>query len=256
MTDDAIEKIMADVVSHAAFTSYDADQTLTLEDGYRFQDALADRLVARGGRIGTAGWKIAANAPQLLERFGLEEPLSGRVFKSQVHESPANLSDTTFRQFAFEPEIAAIMKTGLSGTNISRQETASAIDRLVPAIELLDMREVDMPSVRIANVVAQNISNEGIVIGGPGIAPQDFDPDVVQTEVSVDGKVELQVTGAAPQNPIDAVAWLADHLTKRGQRLEAGQVVLCGTHCPIWYHDKPGDIVVEMTDLGEVAMRL
>ena len=118
------------------------------------------------------------------------------------------------------------------------------------------MRDIDMPAIDIADVVAQNISNEGAVIGGAGMAPQDLNPASVGTEVSVDGEVELQVTGAAPQDPIDAVIWLARHLTKRGLRLQAGQIVLCGTHCPIWYHGNPGEIVVTMTGLGEVSLSL
>jgi len=258
MTDATLQKIVADLIAHAAFAPYATDPARTLDEAYRLQDAVAEQLIARAARQGVAGWKIAANAPHLLQKFGLEDPLSGRVFKSQTRQSPARLAAATFRQFAFEPEIAAIMKTDLeiSDGPSSRQEAISAIDRFVPAIELLDMRDIDMPAIDIADVVAQNISNEGAVIGGPGIAPQDVNPASVRTEVSVDGKVELQVTGAAPQDPIDAVIWLARHLTKRGQSLQAGQIVLCGTHCPIWYHGNPAEIVVTMSGLGEVSLSL
>ncbi|MEO1224419.1 MAG: fumarylacetoacetate hydrolase family protein [Pseudomonadota bacterium] len=253
-----MELIVADVMAHAAFAPYATDPPRTLDEAYRLQDALAEQLTARAGRQAVAGWKIAANAPHLLEKFELEDPLSGRVFKNQTQQSPARLAAATFRQFAFEPEIAAIMKTDLEVPDgpADRQDVISAIDRFVPAIELLDMRDIDMPSINIADVVAQNISNEGAVIGGPGIAPQDLIPASVRTEVRVNGKVELQVTGAAPQDPIDAVIWLARHLAKRGLRLQAGQIVLCGTHCPIWYHGNPGQIVVTMTGLGEVSLSL
>ncbi len=258
MTDAIVQKIMADVMAHAAFAPYATDPARTLDEAYRLQDALAEQLTACADRQAVAGWKIAANAPHLLEKFALEEPLSGRVFKSQTRQSPARLTAATFRQFAFEPEIAAIMKTDLEVSDgpADRQDVIAAIDRFVPAIELLDMRDIDMPSIDIADVVAQNISNEGAVIGGPGMAPQDLNPASLRTEVSVNGKVELQVTGAAPQDPIDAVIWLARHLTKRGLRLQAGQIVLCGTHCPIWYHGDPGEIVVTMTGLGEVSLSL
>ena len=258
MTDATVQKIMADVMAHAAFAPYATDPVRTLDEAYRLQDALAEQLTACADRQAVAGWKIAANAPHLLEKFALEEPLSGRVFISQTHQGPARLKAATFRQFAFEPEIAAIMKTDLEVSDgpADRQDVIAAIDRFVPAIELLDMRDIDMPSIDIADVVAQNISNEGAVIGGPGMAPQDLNPASLRTEVSVNGKVELQVTGAAPQDPIDAVIWLARHLTKRGLHLQAGQIVLCGTHCPIWYHGDPGEIVVTMTGLGEVSLSL
>ena len=258
MTDTTVQKIVADVIAHAPFAPYATDPARTLDEAYRLQDALTEQLTARADRQAVAGWKIAANAPHLLEKFALEEPLSGRVFISQTHQGPARLKAATFRQFAFEPEIAAIMKTDLevSDGTANRQDVIAAIDRFVPAIELLDMRDIDMPSIDIADVVAQNISNEGAVIGGPGMAPQDLNPARLRTEVSVNGEVELQVNGAAPQDPIDAVIWLARHLTKRGLRLQAGQIVLCGTHCPIWYHGNPGEIIVTMSGLGEVSLSL
>lgn len=258
MTDATAQKIVADVIAHAPFAPYATDPARTLDEAYRLQDALTEQFTARADRQAVAGWKIAANAPHLLEKFALEEPLSGRVFISQTHQGPARLKAATFRQFAFEPEIAAIMKTDLEVSDgpANRQDVIAAIDRFVPAIELLDMRDIDMPSIDIADVVAQNISNEGAVIGGPGMAPRDLNPARLRTEVSVDGNVELQVTGAAPQDPTDAVIWLARHLTKRGLRLQAGQIVLCGTHCPIWYHGNPGEIVVTMSGLGEVSLSL
>ena len=52
------------------------------------------------------------------------------------------------------------------------------------------------------------------------------------------------------------MTWLANHLAARGLALEAGQMVLCGTHSPIWYHSGGGEFIVAMSGLGEVSLRL
>ena len=103
-----------------------------------------------------------------------------------------------------------------------KEQVMRAIDRFVPALELLDMRNADMQSVHIADAIAQNISNVGAVRGGPGASPDQLDADAIHTVVSIDGKIVHDVTGAAPQQPVEAVLWLANHLAARGLTLEAG----------------------------------
>ncbi len=255
---DMLERIMHDVTEGAPFDPHAAEPPRSLDEAYRLQSALAARLIESGARDRVAGWKIAANSPTLLQRFGLDEPVSAPVFGTHVRQSPAELDAENYTQFAFEPEIAAIMKAdlGVQGDMPDMGTVMDSIDRFVPAFELLDMRRIDMPSIRIEDVVAQNISNVGIVIGGPGIAPRDLDIAQVRTIVNVDGKAELDVTGAAPQHPGEAVAWMAQHLARRGERLRAGQFVLCGTHCPIWFIDGAAEVTAEMSGLGTAAFKL
>lgn len=252
MSETTLDQIAGDVLEARPFDPHATDPARTLEEAYQVQAALA-RTLAASGRGPVAGWKIAANNPVLQERFGISEPISAPIFAAQVCRSPADLDKAAYLEFAFEPEIAAVLKADVDATD--RDAVASAIEVFLPAFELLDMRRIDMPSVRIADAVAQNISNAGIVLGGPGIAPQDLDVTGVRTVVKVDGTAKLDVTGAAPEHPIDSVTWLARHLAERGEKLQAGQVVLCGTHCPIWYIDA-GEVVVEMSGLGSASMKL
>ncbi len=252
------DRIVKDILGAAPFTAYETDPPRDPSAAYVLQDAIAEEL-AQDPAYGTvAGWKIAANSPALLERFGMGEPASGRVFGAQRRASPAILKAVGYRQFALEPEIAAVMGTTLAPKDspFNTQTVLEAIDRFVPAMELLDMRDADMPNVHLPDVIAQNISNVGAVVGGPGIAPEDLDPAAIRTTLAIDGDVRHDVTGAAPQHPLEAVTWLANHLASRDLTLEAGQIVLCGTHSPIWYHDGTGEIVLEMSGLGKASLTL
>lgn len=260
MTDQSgtIEKIVKDVTTGAPFGAYATQPQRNVAQAYAIQDGVVAALISSGTRGAIAGWKIAANSPQLLERFKLEEPASGRVFADQRHDSPTTLNAADYTEFAFEPEIAAIMKSTLapSAAPLQPDEVLAAVERFVPAMELLDMRQTDMPSTHIPDAIAQNISNVGAVLGGPGITPEDLDTAKIRTTFTIDGQIKHDVTGAAPQSPLDAVAWLATHLAARGLTLQAGQIVLCGTHSPIWYHQGTGEIEVDMSGLGKVVVTL
>ncbi|PQO24308.1 hypothetical protein C2I36_03360 [Rhodobacteraceae bacterium WD3A24] len=226
--------------------------------GYATQDRLVENLIAEGRRGPVAGYKIAANAPALMKRFGVSEPASGRVFADQCHESPAQRASAEFHTFALEPEIAAVIGARLTPDHapFERARIAAAIDRFVPALELLDLRGADMSAVHLPDVVAQNISNAGAVVGAHGVGADDLDTARLHTEVMIDGAPAISVTGGAPQDPVEAVQWLAGHLAARGLTLEPGQIVLCGTHAPMHPVAGPASIELRMSGLGTVEFRL
>lgn len=256
--DSTAKHIVADIRGVSPFDPHATPAPRTPGAAYALQDEVAEILSQDSAFGAVAGWKIAANSQALLERFGIGEPASGRVFAAMRRDSPAELRAADYRQFALEPEIAAVMKTTLPAQNtpFDPATVQGAIDRFVPAFELLDMRDCDMAQIHLPDIIAQNISNVGAVVGGPGIAPEDLDISSLRTTLTIDGEMRHDVTGAAPQNPLEAVTWLANHLAARGLTLEAGQIVLCGTHSPIWYHDGPGDIVLEMSRLGQAVLRI
>ena len=253
-----IQKILQDVRSSNSFDPYAEEPPRSVAQAYAIQDELTLFLADPEMSGPVAGWKIAANSQQLMARFKLSEPATGRIFTNQRFDGDASLTAADYAEFAFEPEIAAVMKTTLSPENapFSRAQVMAAIDRFAPGIELLDMRHTDMPNTHIPDAIAQNISNVGAVLGGPGIEPEALNADDMQTVLRIDGEVVHDVTGAAPQNPLDAVTWLANHLASRGFPLEKGQVVYCGTHSPIWYHKGAGEIEVIMSSIGVVKLTL
>nr|WP_325253648.1 fumarylacetoacetate hydrolase family protein [Amylibacter sp.] len=255
---DLTQQILQDVLAGAPFNAYGVTPLRSVAQAYALQDSLTAALVETDSHGPVAGWKIAANSVQLMERFKLTEPATGRVFSNQRHNSPATLKVGDYTEFAFEPEIVAVLKTTLPPENapFSTEDVIAAIDRFAPGMELLDMRQTDMPNTHIPDAIAQNISNVGAVLGGPGIAPENLTPDSVRTVITIDGKAQHDATGAAPQNPIEAVTWLANHLASRGLMLEAGQIVMCGTHSPIWYHKGAGEIEVQMSGLGTVSVTM
>ncbi|WP_386627146.1 2-keto-4-pentenoate hydratase [Sulfitobacter geojensis] len=251
-------RIVQDLKTGAPFNGYGTTPARSVAQAYEIQDIVTSGFLDAGDLGAVGGWKIAANSAALMERFKLDEPATGRVFSAQCHNDTASLRADDYIEFAFEPEIAALIKTTLDPADapFSAEVVASAIDGFVAGIELLDMRKTDMPNTHIPDAIAQNISNVGAVCGTGGVAPDQLDAGTVHTVVTIDGDVRHDVTGGAPQDPLAAVTWIANHLAARGLTLAAGHVVLCGTHSPILFKQGAGEIVVEMSGLGKVTVNL
>jgi 2-keto-4-pentenoate hydratase len=229
---DLVSHIVGDIAAHAAFRPFDGAFGESLADAYAMQDRVAEELVARGIRQSICGYKIALNSPHLMAHFGVSEPVSGPLFSDQNHPSPAVLNVADYRTLVIEPEIAAVIGRRIDAPVGGRDGVAPAIARFIPAFELIDTRDAHIPDIKLMSAIAQNITNEGLVTGGPGVPPGELDVDSLTVTVSFDDETIATMTGAAPQHPLDAVAWLADHLTARGKALEPGMIVLCGTHMP------------------------
>lgn len=253
-----IAEIAADMLNARPFRPHAGATPRSLADGYSLQDAVVAHLLDTGARQGVAGYKVAANAPHLMRHFGLDEPVSARVFADEVVPSGASLSLGSFHSFAIEPEIAAVFASDLpAGAAPHSPETvAAAIGHLVPAFELLDLRGTVLPQVHLPDVVAQNVTNVGAVPGGPGCPPGDVPGRGVVTELFVNDTLADRIEDGAPQPPIEAATWMANHLASRGIGLEAGQIVLLGTHTPIRPITEPCRLRLSIGALGEASLIL
>jgi 2-keto-4-pentenoate hydratase len=249
-------RIAAEILDHAPFEGHAEAVGTTFNAAYAMQDLVVAELTGPGPRGPVAGYKLAANSAKAMAAMGLSEPLTARIFADQCRQSPADLRAERFLTRAFESEIAALIARDVPPGTYDRDSIAGYIARLVPAFEVLDMRQARPAPDMMPLAVAQNISTEGAVLGGPGVVPEDLDPEHLHVRVSLDGAELSEVKGAAPQHPLDAVVWLAGHLTARGLPLSEGMVVLCGTHTPILMPGGEGRLVLEMAGLGEAVAEI
>ncbi len=114
-----------------------------------------------------------------------------------------------------------------------------------------------VPKLTLQQAIGLNVFNAGIVLGAASVSPHDVYADSIQTTLSLDGEVVGDVTGAYPQEPIEAVQWLINHCVARGIALEPGMVVMCGTHIPIrLLEDHVRAVDITMTGLGTVGFTL
>ncbi|MGB0854310.1 MAG: hypothetical protein ACPGVA_03345 [Pikeienuella sp.] len=251
---DFAKQIANDIIQGRTFRPL-ADETAAPEAGYETQFAVAPLVAEAKGGIG--GRKIAWNAPALMEKFGLSSPAAGHVFHDEICKGNANLYLADYRNFMMEPEFAAVLAIDLAprAGGWDRESAAEAVSHFTVAFELLDRR--DGPPLHPASIIANNVFNAGLCYDPEGyVAPADMNPDTFHTIVTHDDEVILDQTGAAPQHPLDAVAFLANHFNAHGVTPKAGEVLLCGSHMPLYPMDKPGRLTMKVEGVGEISYQM
>jgi len=221
-----------------------------LDTAFNVQDAVAEALAAERG--GVAGFKIAFNSDTLMEKLKLPHPGMGRIFADQVFESGVRVDVARFKHFMIEPEIAARLKEDfVPGEPYSAARAEAAVALYFPAFELLDRRNAE-GMMHPPTVIAHNVFNAGIVCGGPGLPPGVFDWQKTTSRCTDGESVVVEGHGIAPQNPAEALAFLANHYTGRGQVIPKGSLMLLGAHCPLYKVEAGRQMRLEMGPLGSV----
>ena len=110
--------------------------------------------------------------------------------------------------------------------------------------------------MNLISTTADNSWNANTVLGSKSQNFSHLDFSVNQVFKSINGNIETSVTGAALENPFNAVIWIADFLNKRGSKLKKGQIVMTGSTFPT-YFPQPGDVIeFEVFDIGKIKINI
>ncbi|MFV0475504.1 MAG: hypothetical protein ACK5MQ_15040 [Pikeienuella sp.] len=251
----SIAKLIAeDIIENRPFRMLE-DEKAAPEAGYAVQLEAAPLIAEAKGGIG--GRKIAWNLPALQQKFVMPAPGAGLVYADDLCRGDANLKLADYRSFMMEPEIAAVLAVDLAprAGGWDRESAADAISHFTVAFELLDRREAE--TTHAASILANNVFNAGLCYDTEnGVKPRDLDPSTLVTVVEHDEQEILNAVGAAPQHPLDAVAFLANHFNAHGVTPKAGEVLLCGAHMPLYPVEHPGKLTMRIEGVGEISFRL
>ena len=219
---------------------------------YAVQAKVVARLAEDRGDI--AGYKLAFNRASSMEYYGLEEPCFAPVFAGPIHASGHEIEICRHHHLLAESETCITLGKDVPAGPLSRAIAIGCIASVHAAFELLDHRGAFVLDPSAAQAVAQGIYNVGAVLGEPSTDLSVLEGTQASARLLVDGQVEAEGVNAAPQDPVDAVLWLASTLARQGTPLKAGMIVLCGTHLPAKEVSAPCGLVLEMTGLGAVRL--
>ncbi|MFE3836200.1 2-oxo-hept-4-ene-1,7-dioate hydratase [Pseudogemmobacter sonorensis] len=235
-----------DQVSAAAEALFKADATrrqigllsqehpgMTLDDAYAVQAALVARKRAGGARV--IGWKIGLTSRAMQASLNIDTPDSGVLLDDMLFPDGSKIPPDRFIQPRVEAEIAFVMKAGLQGAGVTRDEVLAATDYVSPSLEILDTRilrrcpETGQARV-ITDTISDNAANAGLVLGHARHAPGAFDLRWIGAIVTRDGVVEETGLGAGVLNdPVTGIIWLVRRLAQYGLGIEPGQILLSGS---------------------------
>jgi 2-keto-4-pentenoate hydratase len=207
-------------------------QPATLAQAYAAQDRFVARKARACGR--PVGWKIALSNPAMQRFVGLAEPIAGRMFARQVVGSPARVRAADYGRLLVEFEIAVELGADLPprAAGYDRGAVSAAIAAVRPAFELADDRGADYATLSAhgLQLVADNAWNEGAALGARRTDWHTLDLGEIAGVVRADGTVIGTGHGRDLMgHPLDALAWLADGLSRRGLGMQAGEVAILGS---------------------------
>jgi 2-keto-4-pentenoate hydratase len=172
------------------------------------------------------GWKIAFAAPAFQQSLNLNGPLIGFLPKSAARQSGEEISLAGWVKPVAEPEVAVYLGTDLPGGS-DRAAAEAAIAKLGPAIEMVDLQQ---PPTDVEVLLTGNISHRHVVLGPAQAASIDsLTGRAFRRGAEFARTSEVQ---ALTGDIVDLVRYVADYLAGFGERLRAGELVICGSIMP------------------------
>ncbi len=198
----------------------------TLADAYAIQDAI----IARSD-LSLAGWKVALTNDEAMARADATEPAAGPLFAEHVVANPQTIEGGANTVGGFECEFAFKLAADIpaSGAPYTAETVADAIEAVYPAVEVVGLRIANRPSLGVRGTVADHAGNYSFVYGDPIVDWRNLDLPTCGVRHLVDGEEMAASNGAnVLGNPVNSLAWLANHLSARGYEMKAGQWVTAG----------------------------
>jgi 2-keto-4-pentenoate hydratase len=189
---------------------------LGLLQAYELQRAVSALRVAAGDRI--IGYKVGCTGPGTVAQFGMEGPIRGYLYESEIRRTGDKLDSAGFAHLAIEGEMA--LRIGDDGL----------VAATFPVIELHHF--VFRGSRKtLVELVANNGLNAGIVLPGETwLSSRTYLAKRATLSVCVNGSMlgsgELW---PLPGGPTASLDWLRRHLAEFELTLVPGQLVLAGT---------------------------
>jgi 2-keto-4-pentenoate hydratase len=212
----------------------DTGFVLDLPQAYELQHAVSALRVAAGDRV--IGYKVGCTGPGTVGQFGIEGPIRGCLYESEVRHTGAELDMAAYARLAIEGEMA--LRIGDDG------QIAAAF----PVIELHHF-VFRAPRKTLVELVANNGLNAGIVLPEEAwLLSRACLMESARLSVCLNGRVlSSGDLWPLPGGPVASLGWLQRHLAEFKLTLAPGQIVLAGTPLDL-YPVEPGDHIAVFID--------
>src|SRR5262245_56753120 len=197
----------------------------TVAEAYAVQEALCARWAERLGPV--AGLKIATTTKVMQQLMGIAHPCGGMIFASRIHRAPATIRKADYVNVRVECELAVRLGRDLPKEHqpYTRESVRGAIAQVMAAFELIEDPHADYKTSKALSRIADNAWNGGIVIGA-AVEPPAGDLNGTAGTLKRDGKPD---GSGKTDDPMGALAWLANLAADRGRPITAGMVVITGS---------------------------
>ena len=223
--------------------------SMTERDAY----AIADAGVALWSQP-AAGFKLGYTSEAMRRQMHVDQPNYGRLFEATQIPCGAELDVDRLIHPLIEPEIALRVGRDIASGDLARERISSAIDAVMPALEIVDTRYVSYTFTAVDNI-ADNSSAARFVLGPPCTLRSLGDLRAIPAALHADGSAVAAGTGSdALGDPLLALLWLIERLAHDGASLGAGTIVLTGGLTRAHSVCGVGKFTATFGSLGEVSL--
>jgi 2-keto-4-pentenoate hydratase len=229
------------------------DRIHRVTDAYAVQQASVDIWLARGRTV--AGHKIGLTSKAVQEQLGVDEPDFGILFADMILHDGAEVAAGQILQPRIEGELAFVLKSDLRGERLSAEDAVEATDYICPAIEVCGSRIAGW-DIRITDTISDNASAGMVVLGKTRMEPVLDKLADIPMALRHNGVLAAEGRGnACLGNPAVAVAWLGQMLTRLGDGLRAGDVVMSGALAKMIAAEPGSSFLADFGNLGTVGVQ-
>ena len=223
----------------------------SIAEAYAAQAALARLLAEREGRV--AGMKIATTTKVMQALMGIDHPCGGLIFERRVFRSPAEIQTSDHIHVVLECELAVRLGRAITRRSEphTRDSVKAAIAAVMPAFELIEDRNADYKNAQAFSMIADNCWNAGVVLGTETRFDTERSLDGVAGSVKIDG---LPSGEGRTDDPLDALAWVANLAIEHKHPLQAGMVVITGSILPTFPVHSGSHVVFALEGFGSTEL--
>lgn len=200
-------------------------EVLSEMEAYRVQLAVASLRRQRGESV--VGYKVGCVSEAIRRQLGVEHPVFGHLYQSEIHLSPASLVVRDFCELAIEGEFAARLSRDVDDAARLARVPDQYVESVTPVIELHNF-VFHGPKPYAGELIANNALNAGIVI--PPGDPLCFPTGELAIRVSIGARVD----DSASVDPLQSLPELVERLASFGIRPRAGDILLTGSPLPLY----------------------
>jgi 2-keto-4-pentenoate hydratase len=194
------------------------------------------------------GWKSSVPGP-----MGATAPL----FVSTIYRDspcPVRTSDGSAH---IEPEIAFILGRDLTPRTApySDDEVCDAVGEIRLSLELIGSRYAKPAEASFPELLADNLSNQGVFLGPAVAASPRAVPSAIPITLEGPEGLLMVVAGGHPEgNPFAALVRLTQALRQRGEAMRAGQVIITGSFAGVLKVPVDNDLRIGFGELGTLRV--
>lgn len=193
------------------------------------------------------GFKAALTSAPAQERFGVDHPLRGVLLQDMLLESGATVPADFGARPLFEPDLIVRVRSAAINHATTHQEVVSALDAVIPFVELPDMMFAPEVPLAVTDLLEVNVGAR-LGVMGEAIALPTHNANA-QDWVETLGNISVEMVAGSPEDiangggeaiasgssqalmghPLDVVLWLVEDLQRSGQGLRPGDLLSLGS---------------------------